>query len=75
MEKHWNGALLSSVKEALEWSGTMTWKGIQPVIHFLDKKYKTGKKLKKKEMREDEERILRSKNLPRWDVVIAPTVG
>lgn len=75
LEKHWNGALLSSVKEALEWSGTMTWKGIQPVIHFLDKKYKTGKKLKKKEMREYEERILRSKNLPRWDVVIAPTGG
>jgi hypothetical protein len=75
LENHWNGALLDSIETALEWAGTMTWNGIQPAVHLINAVYEKGKKLTKKEMERYEERISRSKNLPRWDVTIAPKTG
>lgn len=75
LESHWNGSLLSSIDDAIEWAKSMTWKGIQPVVRLLEKAYETGKKLTEKEMRKYEERIQRSDNLPKWDVVITPVFG
>lgn len=73
LEDHWNGTLLSSIEKAIEWTGTMTWKGVQPVVHLLDKVYQKGVKLKKDAMKIYEERIKRLENLPKWDVAIKPT--
>ena len=75
LENHWNGTLLNSVETALNWAGTMTWNGIRPIIHFLDKIYEKGKKLTKKEMEQYEGRLNRSEKLPKWDVTILPQIG
>lgn len=75
LEQHWNGALLDTMETALNWAGTMIWKGMQPVIHFLDKVYETGVTLTDEAMEACEERLQRSKTLPEWDVIIEPAHG
>ena len=70
LEHHWSGALLESVETALEWIKTMTWKGIHPIVHFIDRVYKKGISLSKKEMKKYDEMIKRSHTLPKWDLII-----
>lgn len=72
LEKHWNGEILDSAEKAAGWAGTMTWKGIKPVIRLCNRIYEKGVSLTKKEMRPYEERIQRSEKLPLWDIVIQP---
>jgi transposase len=48
LENNWNGEILNSVEKALEWAGTMTWKGLKPAIVLIDKIYKKGISLTKK---------------------------
>jgi len=72
LEEHWNGEVLNSIEKALKWAGSMTWKGIKPVVKFLEKTYEKGIGLSKKEMRVYEKRIKRSEKLPKWDVTIEP---
>lgn len=75
LEEHWNGELLNSVSKVIEWSKTMTWKGINPVVHLCRKVYGNGIKLTPKEMTVYEDRIVRSKLLPKWDITIEPQYG
>ena len=75
LEEHWNGEILDSIGKAINWASTMTWKGIEPVVRFVDKIYEKGVKLTKREMKKYEERIKRSENLPKWDVIIDPVFG
>jgi len=70
LENHWNGDILDSVEKTLGMIKTMTWKGIKPIVHFFDQCFEKGVKLTKKEMRVYEEKIKRSKKLPKWDVII-----
>ena len=75
LEEHWNGELLDSVDKAINWVSTMTWKGIEPVVHLCKKIYEKGVSLTKKEMKPYENKIQRSKSLPKWDVIINPLTG
>lgn len=75
LEAHWNGTLLNSITKAIEWTKTMTWKGVNPVVHLLKKVYKTGITLTDEEMAACETRIERSTTLPQWDVRIRPAAG
>jgi transposase len=70
LEKYWNGTILDSVDKALNWAQAMTWKGLSPVIHWVDKIYQEGVSLTKKELMKFEENFKRSNHLPKWDVVI-----
>lgn len=70
LENHWNGDILDSVEKTIGMIKTMTWKGIKPIVHFFDKVFEKGIKLTKKEMKEYDEKINRSKILPKWDVVV-----
>lgn len=72
LENHWNGALLSTVETVIEWAKTMTWKGLAPVVTLSNKVYEKGVRLSKKAMSKIERMIQRSKDLPKWDVVIEP---
>jgi transposase len=71
LENYWNGDILDSVEKTIGMIKKMTWKGINPIVHFLDKVFEKGIKLTKKEMKIYEKKINRSKNLPKWDVVIS----
>ena len=75
LEKHWNGTILDSVEKTIKWAGTMTWKGIKPVIKLIDKVYEKGARLTKKEMGKYADRLKRSTKLPKWDVNIEPIFG
>ena len=75
LEEHWNGELLDSISKAINWASTMTWKGINPVVKLVEKLYKKGIRLTKKEMKPYENRIQRSNTLPKWDVLIQSGSG
>ena len=70
LEVHWNGEILDSVDKAIEWMKTMTWKGQQPIVHFLKKAYQKGIKVAKNEMKKYSEKIYKSTIIPRWNLAI-----
>jgi hypothetical protein len=72
LEKHWNGAKLVDVDAMLGWAGSMTWKGIRPVVELSRKVYRKGVTLSKQAMREVEARLERNPLLPKWDILIRP---
>ena len=75
LENHWNGALLTSVKTALKWATTMTWRGVAPLVHLLDRVYETGIRLSPRLFRPIAARLERSDSLPKWSLVIHPEPG
>ena len=64
LENRWSGALLNTVQSVLEWTKTMTWKSMKPVVNFLDKVYHKGVRLNKVELAEIAPHIVRHANLP-----------
>jgi Rhodopirellula transposase DDE domain len=72
LENHWNGALLHTVQTALEWARTMTWRGVTPLVHLLDRVYETGVRLTPRLFRPVSARLRRSDSLPKWSLVIHP---
>lgn len=72
LERHWNGALLGSVADVLRWAGTMTWRGLRPIIRETAKVYERGVRLSKAAFRPIAERLARSPTLPKWSVTIRP---
>lgn len=72
LEQHWNGALLGSVADVLHWAGTMTWRGLRPIIREATAVYERGVRLTKAAFRPVAERLARSATLPKWSVTIQP---
>jgi Rhodopirellula transposase DDE domain len=75
LENHWNGALLTSVEAALKWARTMTWRGVAPIVHLLDRVYETGIRLTPRLFRPIAARLQRSETLPKWSLSIQPNTG
>lgn len=75
LENHWNGTLLTSIATALNWAKTMTWRGVSPLVHLLDRAYETGVRLTKAAFRPIAARLERSATLPKWSVLIKPADG
>ena len=75
LENHWNGTLLNTVTDALQWAATMTWRGIAPLVHLLDQVYETGVRITPRLFRPIAARLERSKLLPKWSLVIQPQTG
>ncbi len=71
-EQHWNGAQLLDADTMREWAKTMTWKGLQPVVHLSREVYAKGVTLTNKTSREVEVRLLRNPDLPKSDILIRP---
>jgi hypothetical protein len=72
LENHWNGTLLNTVQTALAWAQTMTWRGVAPLVHLLDRVYETGVRLTPRLFRPIATRLQRSSTLPKWSLVIQP---
>ena len=73
LENYWNGTLLTSVSNVVNTIQNMTWKGIAPLVVFVDKDYKKGVTLDKKQMQQRERYLDRNDLLPKWDVWIKPS--
>jgi transposase len=74
LERHWNGALLTTIETSLKWVATMTWKQLRPIVWKLDNNYERGKTLTKSQMKTVGQRLLRLTGLERWCVMIRPVV-
>ena len=72
LEKSWNGHLLDSVDTVLNRAASFAWKKTQPIVKLLDTVYEKGIKLCNKEKQALENRLLRSAELPWWDIIIYP---
>jgi hypothetical protein len=75
LENHWSGTLLTSIETTLAWAQSMTWKGIHPNVHLLDRDYPTGVRLTKAAFRPFATRLERSNTLPKWSLTIHPQIG
>ena len=75
LENHWNETLLTSVNTALKWAKSMTWRGVSPIVHLLDKVYETGVRLSRSAFRPIAARLQRSLTLPKWSLTIHPKPG
>lgn len=75
LENHWNASLLTSIETTLNWARTMTWRGVLPIVHLLDRIYETGVRLTKSAFRPIADRLERSLTLPKWSLVILPATG
>jgi Rhodopirellula transposase DDE domain len=75
LEHHWNGALLDTVDAVLNFTASMTWQGLHPVVALVTTVYKTGVRLTKAAMAEIEDQIARRPGLDKWFVDIMPTAG
>lgn len=74
LERHWNGALLTTIETSLRWLATMTWKQLRPIVWKLENQYQRGKKLTKSQMKTISQRLHRLTGLERWGVMIRPVV-
>jgi len=73
LELHWNGTQLRDVDTMLEWTKSMAWKGLKPVVELSRKVYAKGVTLSKTAMQAVEARLERNPLLPKWDILIHPT--
>ena len=72
LEQHWNGAKLVDVHTMLAWAGSMTRKGLHPVVQLSTRIYEKGISLSKKAMTAIEDRLRRNPDLPKWDILVCP---
>ncbi len=72
LEQHWNGTLLSSVATTVRWAGSMTWRGIRPLVREITTTYQRGVRLTKAAFRPFAQRLIRSATLPKWSLCIRP---
>jgi transposase len=75
LEHHWNGSILDTVDAVLNYTATMTWRGLHPVVELVTTVYKTGVRLTKAAMAEIEAQIARQPGLDKWFVDILPNAG
>lgn len=73
LETYWNGALLTTVEDALQWASNMTWNGFEPLVHLVDGSYQKKVTVPRDELEAYEQHWHRSDHLPKWDVTIAPS--
>jgi hypothetical protein len=72
LENFWNGTLLDSLTTVLNWAANMTWKGIKPMVHWLETTYEKGVKLSAQELEPFLPFWQRSITLPQWDITVLP---
>jgi hypothetical protein len=53
----------------------MTWKGIKPVVHLMDKVYQSGVSVAKRAFKKIEACLKRNETLPKYSVRIQPNPG
>jgi transposase len=75
LENHWNGSILDTVDTVLNFTASMTWRGLHPLVELVTTVYETGVKLTKAAMAEIEAQIARRPGLGKWFVDIMPAVS
>ncbi|MCP4108966.1 MAG: ISAzo13 family transposase, partial [Desulfobacteraceae bacterium] len=66
---------LINAETMLRRAGSMTWKGLNPVIKVSKNIYEKGISLTKSAMRSAEKILVRNPLLPKWDIWVNPKTG
>jgi hypothetical protein len=74
LEQHWNGTKLIDAETMLEWTKSMTWKGLHPVVELSRQVYQKGISLGKAALQAVEARLKRDAKLPKYDILINPAL-
>ncbi|MEL6502143.1 MAG: transposase [Cyanobacteria bacterium J06588_5] len=72
LENYWNGTLLTTVEDALQWAANMTWNGFEPLVHLVEGIYEKKITVPKNELEQYQQQWQRDEQLPKWAVTIAP---
>ena len=72
LEKYWKPLILDTVSNTLNIAKRVVYKGVNPIVTFIDKVYETGIKVPKEEMEQIQLFISRNPSLSLWDVLIQP---
>ena len=72
LEKHRGGALLNTGTTVLEWTKSMRWRCVNPIVSLLDRVYEKVLKLNKSGLAKIQPYILRNPKLKKLDVTIVP---
>ncbi len=70
LENYWSPLILDTVSNTLEIAKKVTWKGMNPIVHFINKTYETGIRVTDEELENIEKNIIRNPILKKWDLVI-----
>ena len=70
LENEWSGQLLNSIEKIMQLASSMTFRQIEPIVSFIEKKYEKGVKLTKTEMEKIECMLARKQNLEKWFIQI-----
>ena len=70
LENYWSPLVLDTVENTIRIAEKVVWKGMNPIVHFLDRTYKKGVKVNAEEFKELQKFIKRNPLLPKWDVLI-----
>jgi hypothetical protein len=73
LENYWNGSLLTSIEEALQWASNMTWNGFEPLVHLIEGIYAKQISVPDGELEPYKQQWQRSESLPKWDIKIVPS--
>ena len=72
LERHLNGSILDTVEAVMNFTASMTWRSLHPVVELVTTVYQTGVRLTKAAMAEVEAQIVRRPGLGKWFVDILP---
>ena len=73
LENHWNGSILDTLEAVCQFTRSMTWKGVHPVVELVTTIYHTGVRLTKDAMERIEAQITRQAGLEKWFIDIIPS--
>ena len=70
VENYWSALILDTVQNTISITQKVTWKGINPIVSFIDKIYHKGVEVTREELKEVEKFITRNPDLRKWDLTI-----
>lgn len=74
LENYWKPLILDSVDNTIKIAQQMTWKGMNPIVSFIDKVYPTGVTLSSDDFNDLQPFIRRNPDLLKWDVCVLNTL-
>jgi len=72
LENYWNGTILNTVEDALQWAARMTWHGFEPLVHLVEGIYPKKVTVSASELEPYQQQWQRSEQLPKWDITVVP---
>jgi hypothetical protein len=73
LQHKWNGVLLTCWEVVRACALRMTWQGEHPAVHHIAHNYDDEVAVTNPEMKRINDRLQRSKKLPKYDITIKPT--